>query len=551
MFLNINALIGQAIQNFQGGKFKEAKANLINILNIQPNNTTALELLGITYASIGEHKNALECFVKITKIKPDSAVAWSNRGNALKELKQYDQAIASYDKAINLNPNYEKAWSNRGNALKDLKQYEQALASYDKAIHLKPDYPEAWSNRGVTLQELNLYDEALASYNQAINFRHGYAEAWSNRSVTLKELKQYDQALSSCDKAISLKPDYPEAWSNRGIILQELRQYDKALISYNKAINLKPDYADAYWNKSLAQLLTSDFSEGWANYEYRWLRKNAEMKSHQTLPNLVSINDIESTTILVWSEQGYGDTLQFSRYVPLLASLGADVVFEVQAPLKSLIQESFPSIKIITRDEIVSGIDYQVPLMSLPRLFSTDLSKLPYLENYLKPSPDNLDQWKAKLNLNSSRANIGIACSGSEAHINDKNRSMALHFFEPLAKVANLFLIQKDLRENDKDFLSHHPEIVFFGSQISTFEDTASIVQQMDLIVTVDTSLIHLSGAMGKASKLLVPWNPEWRWLLDRSDSPWYPSVKIFRQPNAGDWESVIQDVISNMKSVA
>ena len=483
MFPNINALIGQALQNFQARNFEEAKKKLTYVLNVQPKNLAALEILGIICSNSGNLKQAVKHFEKIIKIKPDYHLAWSNRGNALLELKQYDQALASYDKAISLKPDYHSAWYNRGNALKELKQYDQALASYDKAI--------------------------------------------------------------------SLKPDYHIAWSNRGNALLELKQYDQALASYDKAISLKPDYFDAYFNKSPAQLLTSDFQGGWTNYEYRWLRKEADKKHHQQFPSLTSLNDLKSSTVLVWWEQGFGDTIQFSRYLTLLANLGANVVFDVQAPLKSLLKQSFPGIRVITRDEAVSGIDFQVPLMSLPGLFSTDLSNLPSSNCYLKPFPDNLDRWRVKLNLNRDKLNIGIACSGSEAHKNDKYRSMALSYFEPLSNLANLFLIQKDLRDSDKYFLSQHPEIKFLGDQISTFEDSASIVELMDLIITVDTSLIHLSGALGKTSKVLVTWNPEWRWLLDRQDSPWYPSVKIFRQPEAGDWESVIQDVISDLKLVA
>ena len=268
------------------------------------------------------------------------------------------------------------------------------------------------------------------------------------------KLKKYSESGEISKHLLNINDSNYEAWLNLGNALKELKQYDQALASYDKAISLKPDYADAYWNKSLVQLLTSDFQGGWTNYEYRWLRKEADKKHHQQFPSLTSLNDLKSSTVLVWWEQGFGDTIQFSRYVTLLANLGANVVFDVQAPLKSLLKQSFPEIRTITRDEAVSGIDFQVPLLSLPGLFSTDLSNIPSSKSYLKPLPDNLDQWRVKLNLNKARLNIGVACSGSESFKNNNKRSMALSYFEPLSNLANLFLIQKDIRDSDKDFLT-------------------------------------------------------------------------------------------------
>jgi tetratricopeptide (TPR) repeat protein len=490
---NINALIDQAEQYFQAGNFEEAKKKLTYVLNAQPENLDALEILGIICANSGELPQAIKHFEKITELEPDYAEAWSNHGLTLQELKQYDQALASYDKAISLKPDYAGAWYNRGNALQELKQYAKALASYDKAISLKPDFAEAWSNRGVTLQDL--------------------------------------------------------------------KQHGQALASYDKAISLKPNYAGYFWNKSQVQLLTSDFQGGWTNYEYRWLcRQNIYNKPHQNIPSLTSLSNLQSSTVLVWWEQGLGDTIQFSRYVTLLANLGANVVFDVQAPLKSLLKHSFPGIKIITRDEAVSGIDFQIPLMSLPLVFKTELKTIPSSASYLKSDPLKVENWKTKLPPG-NKLKVGLVWNGGliPNHpelwgVNERRNIPIKVISNGLREVDVVFYSLQKGDPAESEIKGHelkyfpNGNFVNFADRLFDFTDTAALIENLDLVIGVDTSTTHLSAALGKPTWLLNRSDTCWRWLLDRQDSPWYPSVKIFRQPKAGDWESVIQDVISDLK---
>jgi tetratricopeptide (TPR) repeat protein len=337
------------------------------------------------------------------------------------------------------------------------------------------------------------------------------------------------------------------AWVNRGVTLNELNRYEEALASYDKSISLKPDSADAFWGQALSQLVTGNFESGWKSYEYRWKRTKADPIRHQQFPLLTSLSDIPGKSVLVWGEQGYGDTIQFSRFIEKLIELKADVIFEVQEPLKDLIQNSFLRPKIISQTESTGVIDFQIPLLSLPLLFSTNFDNIPSANSYIRADEDITIFWKDKLNPTNKKMNVGVACSGNKNHSNDQNRSMNLSFFEPIADKANLFLIQKDLREKDHDFLNQHPDIKFLGEEIESFNDSASIIQAMDLVITVDTSLAHLSGALGKPTLILLPWSPEWRWLLDRQDSPWYPTATLFRQPNKDNWEAVINEVILHL----
>jgi tetratricopeptide (TPR) repeat protein len=488
---------------------------------------------------------------KLTEAEFELAKSHFLQGLECFNKEMFLEAEALFRKSLSIIPDRESTLTNLSATLVKLEKYSEAEKILKNVLEINNSNQEAWVNLGNVYVKTDREEQALASYEKALSINSKYAEAWSNRGKALIGINQNTEALASYDKAISLKPDYAEAWYNRGVLLSKLKHYDQALTSYDKAISLKPDYNSALWNKSLVQLVTGDFEGGWTNYEYRWLKNNAKDKHHQNFPALTSLNELGSSTVLVWWEQGLGDTIQFSRYAALLSELGENVVFDVQKPLKSLLQHSFPGIKVIKRDEPLRGIDFQIPLMSLPRLFSADLNNIPSSQGYLKPVPESIDLWRVKLNLSSSKPNIGIACSGNENHDNDKNRSMALSLFEPLLEVANLFLIQKHVRDSDKDFLSNHPEIKFLGDQISTFEDSASVVELLDLVVTVDTSLVHLSGALGKPAKVLVTWDPEWRWFLDREDSPWYHSVQVFRQPSPGNWKSVIQDIIIHLKQNA
>jgi tetratricopeptide (TPR) repeat protein len=571
---------GRSLSNIK--KYTESLDCYIKAHDLRPDYAEAWNNKGSVLILLMQYEDALASIDKSLKINPQLAETWCNRGNALQHLKKYDEALSAYDKAVSINPNLTEAWYNCGISFQELKKYEEALTSYDKAISINCDLAEQWSNRGMVLRELERFEEALASYDKAISINPELAELWSNRGVALRALKEYEKALASYDiaisinpddadalynrgnalqdlmqykeaiasydKAISINPDLAKYWYNRGISFQELKKYEEALTCYDKAISIDHEYAEAYWNKSLIQLLTEDFQGGWANYDYRWRLKEADKNHYQDIPSLTNLNQLKYSTVLVWSEQGFGDTIQFSRYVNLLTDMGVNVIFDVQAPLKSLAVNSFPELKVITKGEPVDNVDFQVPLMSLPKLFGTNLSSIPSTNIYLNPVLENFNSWKSKLNLNSSKLNIGIACSGNETHKNDKNRSIDLSAFEYLSNIANLFVIQKDLKEKDRFFLNDHPQIKFLGEQIFSFEDSASIVKLMDLIITVDTSLVHLSGALGMPTKVMVTWCPEWRWLLERKDCPWYPSVQVFRQLKAGDWESVIQDVISELK---
>jgi tetratricopeptide (TPR) repeat protein len=551
-------------------------------IKINPNNYLVNYNLALVFAELDNHTEAIKHYSTATKINPNHLISWINSGKILLILKKYDEAITHYDQVIRLKPDYLEAWVNKGISLNNLKRYDEALFCYDHAIKLKSDYAELWSNKSIALDNLNRYeesifccdqaiklspdyvealvnkavslnnlkryDEALYCCDQAIKLKIDYAEAWSSKGISLNNLRHYEQALSCFDQAIKLRSDYAEAWSNKGFSLDKLKRHDEALSCCDQAIKLRPDYYDSYWNKSLIKLVIGDFENGWELYKYRWQKGDAYQYRHFNIKKLELLSNLKDKKILIWYEQGFGDTIQFSRFIPKLINLGAIVTFEVQKDLEVFFKNQFEC-EITSKVNVTDHFDFQAPLLDLVRLFKTSIDNIPSNHDYLKVQYKVVD-WKKKLKLSKNKLNVGISISGSSNYKDNFIRSLPLKNIEPLIQAANFFVIQKELSDKDINFLRKYPEIHFLGREIVNFSDTAAIVENMDLIISIDSSLIHLAGALGKKSFLMLPWIPEWRWMLDRSDSPWYQSIKIFRQKSIGDWDSVIREIKLELASL-
>jgi len=568
-------------------RLEEALVSYDKAISIKPDNAEAYSNRGIALQELKRLEEALVSYDKAITLKPDYAAAFYNRGNALKELKRLDQALMSYDKAISLKPDYAVAYYNLGFAFQELKRLNEALESYDKAISLKPDYAEGYSNRGNALKELKLLDEALVSYDKAISIHSDFAEAYYNRGVALIELKRLEEALVSFDKAISIKPDFAEAYSNRGQALQELQRLEDALVSYGKAITLKPDYAEAYSNRgvalqelkaldeavanyhkaisiesnyaeanfnlSLCHLLMGNFKDGWKGYEWRWKNENIIKNSgvrNFLHPLWLGAEPLKNKTILLYAEQGLGDTIQFCRYVSLVAELGAKVIVEVQRPLAKLLKNLEGASQIIAMGDKHPEFDFQCPLLSLPLAFNTELTTIPPASKYITSDSEHLATWQAKLG-EKARLRVGLVWSGSTGHKNDHNRSLTLLRLLPhLPSHIEYVCLQKEIRDIDQAILAKQSGIQFFGKELEDFTDTAALCSLMDLVISVDTSVAHLAATLGKPTWVLLPFCPDWRWLLDEDKSPWYPSAKLYRQENMNDWGGVLEKIKNDLKQL-
>ncbi|MGE5523143.1 MAG: tetratricopeptide repeat protein [Rhodospirillaceae bacterium] len=503
---------------------------------------------------LDRHEEAVASYDKAVELKPDYAEAWSNRGNALNNLQRHEDAIASYDKALALKNDYAGAWLNRGSALEALKRHEEAIASYDKAIELKRDYAEAWSNRGNALNELQRYEDALASYDRALSIKPDYAEAWFNRGNALKDSKRYDEALANYDHAIRLKPDYAQAWFNRGVVLDKLKRHEEALRFYDKAVELKHDFAEAQWNRSLSLLCLGNLKKGLELYEWRWKQSDSARHPGERFaqPLWLGTESLKGRTVLLASEQGLGDTIHFCRYAPLVASLGAKVILEAQPALIDLLKTCEGIDNVIARGEPLPPFDYYTPLLSLPLAFKTELSTIPASIPYLRSAPVKVAQWRARLGAK-TKPRLGVVWSSVSEFKDDANRSVSLASFLKAIPPGRFELIclQKLIKDEDSERLAATPELKFYGDEFYDFTDTAAVIENVDLVVSTCTSVPHLSGAMGKPTWIMLSYLPDWRWFLDRDDSPWYPTAKLYRQPGPGDWDSVFKRVRADLEAFA
>jgi tetratricopeptide (TPR) repeat protein len=371
--------------------------------------------------------------------------------------------------------------------------------------------------------------------------RQDFAEAHNNRGVTLYRLGRFTEALASYDRAIALGPDRTEAFNNRGVALKELRRIPEALASYHQAQQLAPDYADAHWNEALLRLLIGDFSVGLAKYEWRWKRKNFTSPRRSFREPQWDGSDCRGRTILLYGEQGFGDVIQFCRYVPSVVARGATVILEVAEPLCGLMG-SLGAAQVLPSGARLPAIDLHCPLMSLPLAFGTTVETIPAAVPYLTVPADAAAAWDARLGPH-KRLRVGVAWAGNPRQENDRNRSIGLAPLLPLLDGdADFVSLQKDLRAGDEELLKARRDIMHLGGALNDFSDAAALIERMDIVVTVDTSIAHLAGALGKPVFILLCFTPDWRWLLTGDLSPWYPTARLFRQARPQAWsEPVVQ----------
>jgi tetratricopeptide (TPR) repeat protein len=531
-------------------RLEDALASYDKAIALKPDFAEAYSNRGLVLLDLKRPEGALTSYDKAIALKPDLAEAYCNRGLALQDLKRFEDAQANYDKAIALKPDFAEAHNNRGNALNRLKRSQDALASYDKAIELKPDFAMAHNNRGIALLAVNRPADALASCDKAIALKPSLAMAHNNRGLALEELNRPEEALTSYDRAIALEPGLAEVHNNRGNVLRDLKRSAESLASFDRALALDPDYAGAYLNQGFCLLLMGRLDRGFRQYEWRKKRDDPVAIRPFPRPLWLGEENIAGKSLFLWWEQGLGDTIHFCRYAKLAEARGAKVIMSVQRPLRRLLAPISPTIEIIDQDEVPAQFDYHCPLLSLPLAFGTTLATIPARQPYLKADEELRNVWSARLPP-ATRPRIGLVWSGRTDHKNNRNRSMELERLLPiLGPDADWICLHKEVRDNDLAVLRQFGRIVFFGEELRDFGDTAALLDLMDLVITIDTSVAHLAGAMGKPVWILLPYNSDWRWMLDRDDSPWYPSAKLFRQQRIGTWAGVIDQVGNELRSV-
>jgi tetratricopeptide (TPR) repeat protein len=576
--INIDALYRSALKFHLEGNLIEAEKIYLKILNHDIQHHECLHMMGVISHQKGKLKEAVIFYKKSIQISSKNANVFSNLSYSLCELNLLNESLIACNEAIKLKKNYAEAYSNKGNVLNKLFKHGEAIEACNIALAIRPNFAEALSNRGIAYQELYNYSAAEKDFKNALIIRRNFYEAYSNLGNTLNKMHRYEVAVVMFNQAISLKRDFYEAYSNMGVALQQLNHFKEALICYKKSLNinnqyaptysnrgllhqknlnidsaikdyenaisLNPNFFEAHWNRSLALLMKGDLKNGFKAYEWRWFKNNLRIQEHQKYKEKLwsGSESLKNKKILIFSEQGYGDTLQFARFIKDIKARGAIIYLVLQKSLVKLIELMNIADFIIETNSILPIHDYQCPLMSLPLALGINIHNIPNYKSYLFCNLNNKEMWTKRLG-EKTKLRIGIVWRGNGIHENDRNRSFQLQRILPyLVDDFEYISIQKEISDVEAELLKSR-KIKNFSNLIEDFVDTASLISLVDLVLTVDTSVAHLAGGLGIMTWILLPFEPDWRWLLDRSDSPWYPSVTLIRQKKIGDWADVFMRV--------
>jgi tetratricopeptide (TPR) repeat protein len=514
----------------------------------QPPDFDLFRLLGLLLFLEGDRFAGVKWLKEAFILNSEHIPTLTNLGKFSLLMDNCIEAIEYFKRIIIIDPESHEAYFECANALQKSNDFYSALKYYQSvSIHFKQNVPFL-NNYGQLCGKLNKLDDAISLFENAISIDPENAVISNNIAVICLMKNDLERAKFYFNQSMALDPEYVEPINNLGNIFFQERDYSKALSYYDKAINIKSNYFESYWNKSLLLLTYGDYINGFSLFEVRFLKPSFQPIVRNFNQPMIDLNvDLGSTTVLLYAEQGLGDTLQFVRYVEMVKALGARIVLEVQASLFPLFDGLFAVETLVKQGDPLPPFDYHCPLMSLPLAFQTTLSSIPSGIPYIKPSSKKERFWAEKLGPNSQLI-VGLVWSGDPRHQNDKLRSIGLD--ELLAALPPRFSyvsLQSEIRDSDRQALDDCDRLVHFGPELKDFSDTAALCAQMDVVVCVDTSVAHLSGALGKPTFLLLSYNPDWRWLLERTDSPWYPTMKLFRQAQLGSWRSALEKVSADL----
>ena len=453
-----------------------------------------------------------------------------------------------YRLAVGQDPSIAQAWYMLGAVNQLQGRTDEAVANYQEAIRLVPDLPEACNNLGVALHSLRKSDESVAALRRALALKPDYAEAYNNLGNALHERGELDEAVSCYRQAVAHRPNYPEAYNNLGNALRNLGRLAEAMASFDRALALKPDHADVHLSRALAWLGMGDFERGLPEYEWRF--KCAQFTMPPFRQPLWDGSPLDGRTIVLYADHGLGDAIQFIRYVPLVREQGGHVIVVCARPLARLLA-SCPGIdRVVVEGEGAADSDVYAPLMSLPKIFRTTLATIPAKVPYLFPDASLVDHWRGAM-APSDEFQVGIVWQGNPHYVRDRSRSFRLARFEVISRVAGvrLFSLQKYHGSEQLGEIAGRFDVTDLGSKLGDLMDTAAAMENLDLVICVDSAPAHLAGALGVPVWVALPFSADWRWLTDRDDNPWYPSMRLFRQKRWGDWDEVFERIAGQLET--
>ena len=544
---NLAQSFNEALAMQRQGRLREAEKIYARVLKAAPDHFDALNMLGAVKAQLGHMGEAHRLFSAAVRINPQVAGAWANLGQVLHALKRNEEAVECLDKARTLAPDDVAILNQHANALLSAGRAEEALDEFRQVLARVPQHAEARLNSGVAHAALGASEQAVAEFDAALSIMPGHPGAHYNRGLALHDLGRYAAALDAHERVLASAPEHAGAWLHRGRALAALNRLDEAVASYGKAGAIRKDDANVHFSEALALLALGDYRRGFEKYEARWRRSGMPAQKSRGRPLWLGEYPLARKTVLLHAEQGFGDTIQFARYVPLLAATGAKVVLEVQSELMALMARLDGGAEIIRRGEPLPPFDVHCPLGSLPLALRTEPDTVPAEIPYLSADDASLAKWSARIGA-LARPRIAIAWSGNADHFNDRNRSIPFARLAPLFSIPARFVsIQRDVRREDVERLAAETRVTHLGGQLANFTDTAAAIALSDLVISAGTAVAHLAGAMGRPLWVLIPFQPDWRWTLDGETSPWYPTARLFRQTSLGDWDGVIARVAAEL----
>ena len=545
------ALKGEALQRL--GRLADAAASFERALAQDARNWEALMGLGRMHLDAQRFGDAVDAFNRAANARPDAAPAYLARARAARGLANLQAALYDVDRALTLAPDDVDALSMRMGVRRELGQREEALADCMRAIELNPTDANLHNSRGVLLDELSRTDEALRCFERVLELDPRNPAALQNLGVALVALKRGDEALATCNEQLAHTPRDAELWTMKGAVLVALRRFDEALAAYDRAIAEQPDHATAQFHRSFVLLVQGKYREGFAAYE--WRRRGSPpfvTLPRFDVPELASAFDAQGKRLMLYCEQGLGDIIQYARFARSFADRGAKVSVFAYPALARLLASLGADIEIVQPETPMPALDVVYPLMSATHILGTTLETIPARVPYLAAPTELVETWRVRLQGVRAGLRVGLAWSGSQTHVTDSARSIPFEKLRALLGVAGVtyFSVQKDVRASDEIALADSG-VIDQRDLLTDFAETAALVQQLDLVVTVDTSVAHLAGALGKPVWVMLPTRVDWRWGAQGSTSPWYPTARLFRQTSAGDWAPVLADVRAALEALA
>ncbi len=549
---HLSSLHGLGLVAISKNELNEGLRYLNQALDIAPDNAALYYDRALLFQKQGEYSAAIKNYDLALFLNTSLVPAYSNRGIALEAIGEVGLALGNYERALCLDPAFANAWYNRGNIYKSNQAFEQAIKCYLVATQLLPIFWEAFTNLGLSYYALKRFSLAMNAYDQALSLQPNSAVIHYNRANALRTSGETIKAKAGYNRAIELNPQFAAAFANRGLVEKDLNQLEAASQDYCAALALNPELLEATWNQSIVQLMRGEWLLGWEGYELRFQHndlKESVGERHFAEPRWSRGLPLNGKRILIYAEQGLGDAIQFCRYIPLLQKLGAFVILEVQPALKNLFNNFEGINQLVVKDSVnlnLLSFDYYCPLLSLPREFQTTPENVPP-ELPFELSTELITHWQKLVDKHVVKANyrgakkIGLVWQGNPRHTNDHNRSLRLEsLLKHLPKEFVYFVVQKEISDADCELLKEHANIINVSPKLSDLTDTACLCLQLDLVVCVDTSVAHLSASLCKSTWLMLPFCPDWRWLTERVDSPWYKNVRLFRQSSPGNWMSAL-----------